>query len=438
MQDGDHQHGPRENFVPLLLIVAAVVAAALFTRTFNTVAVLASIVAMVMIHEFGHFLTAKWSGMKVTEYFLGFGPRLWSFKRGETEYGVKAIPAGGYVRISGMSSAEKVDAVDEPRTYRQQPYWQKVVVASAGSFMHFVMAFLILVILFGFLGVKPAAVIDEYPSEVTTSPARQGGLVAGDKIKSIDGIKTDDWVDVQRVVRERPNKTVEVVVERRGNQIPLSIALADRTAMPASERAVASQNGADLTTLGYLGARRANVYSTESLGESAVLSVKTMGTALQLAVNSLVDRFSPSGIESLARQVRDARSNGEARAAAQESNQPAPQTETSQDDARLVSPLGLVTFSHQAAEAGIRPVLQFLFSVNLFVGVFNLIPLLPFDGGHIAIATYEKLRSLRGRRHFVNHEKLMPLSYAVLFVLISLSLSALWLDAWYPVQDVFG
>ena len=96
-----------------------------------------------MLHELGHFATAKWAGMKVTEYFVGFGPRLWSVRRGETEYGVKAIPAGGYVRIPGFTSTEEVAPEDEPRAYRQQPFHQRIIVASAGSAMHFLIAFVL-------------------------------------------------------------------------------------------------------------------------------------------------------------------------------------------------------------------------------------------------------------------------------------------------------
>lgn len=428
-----HSHSPKENFLPLLLIVAAVVAAAVVTNTFNTVLVLFSIVLMVMIHEFGHFLTAKWSGMKVTEYFLGFGPRLWSFRRGETEYGIKAIPAGGYVRITGMSNLEKVDDEDEARTYRQQSYWKRMLVASAGSFMHFVMAFLILVLLFGVLGTRPAAVIGAYSQDIGASPARESGLVEGDRVKRIDGVEVTDWRDLQTIVGARPNQRVDVVVQRGNSELTMPVTLADRTAL--ADRV---EVGSNPQSIGYLGARRGDVYLREPFVQSLSMSATAMVDAAKLSIGALIDRFSPSGIESLARQVRDARANGQARSEAEKANAPAPVTETSEDEARLVSPLGLVNFSHQAAEAGIRPVLQFLFSVNLFVGIFNLIPLLPFDGGHMAIATYERLRSFGGRRHRVDFAKMLPLSYAVLFVLVSLGVSALWLDAWYPVQDTFG
>ena len=99
------------------------------------------IILMVMLHEFGHYWTAKRSGMKVTEFFVGFGPRLWSFTRGETEYGVKAIPAGGYVRIIGMTNMEEIDPADEPRTFRQGTPGKRLVVILAGVTVNLVIAF---------------------------------------------------------------------------------------------------------------------------------------------------------------------------------------------------------------------------------------------------------------------------------------------------------
>ena len=102
--------------------------------------VIAALIVTIALHELGHYLTAKWSGMKVTEYFLGFGPRIWSFRRGETDYGVKAIPAGAYVKIIGMNSYEEVDPADESRTYRQQSYPRRLAVAVGGSAMHFLIA----------------------------------------------------------------------------------------------------------------------------------------------------------------------------------------------------------------------------------------------------------------------------------------------------------
>src|SRR5436190_4891279 len=125
--------------------------------------VVVSIVVMIVLHELGHYIAAKKSGMKVTEFFLGFGPKLWSYRRGETEYGVKAIPAGAYVRIIGMNNLEEVPPEDEARTYRQQSYPKRLLVVSAGSGMHFLLALLCLYMLLTVTGAPSGRVFYEAP-----------------------------------------------------------------------------------------------------------------------------------------------------------------------------------------------------------------------------------------------------------------------------------
>src|SRR5207248_6378932 len=142
----------RERLVRLGYFVAIVLVLAVITGFSPFLGVIGALIAIVMLHEFGHFVTAKWSGMKVSEYFFGFGPRLWSIKKGETEYGIKAIPVGGYVRILGMNNLEKVDPADEARTYRQQSYPRRLLVAVAGSAMHFLIAFLLLIVVWAAIG----------------------------------------------------------------------------------------------------------------------------------------------------------------------------------------------------------------------------------------------------------------------------------------------
>ncbi|HEV7535868.1 MAG TPA: site-2 protease family protein, partial [Acidimicrobiia bacterium] len=154
----------------VLLLIGIVALAFLRPRLAGTIGVLAAIIAMIMLHELGHFVMAKRAGMKVTEFFLGFGPRLWSFRRGETEYGVKAIPAGGYVRIIGMSNVDVVDPADEDRTYRAKPYRDRLGVAVAGSTMHFLIAAILLFIVFagvGLPGVRPVVqqIVPDSPAQ---------------------------------------------------------------------------------------------------------------------------------------------------------------------------------------------------------------------------------------------------------------------------------
>ena len=140
----DRVKSPAGAAIELAAAAAVIMAVAVAAGAVDLLIVIACLVVMVMVHEAGHLLAAKRGGMKVTEYFLGFGPRLWSFKRGETEYGIKAFPFGGYVKIPGMTNLEEVDPADEPRTYRQQPFHARLLVAVAGSAMHFLMAFVLL------------------------------------------------------------------------------------------------------------------------------------------------------------------------------------------------------------------------------------------------------------------------------------------------------
>jgi len=186
--------GTWRQLAPVVGLLVAIVVAAVATQTFGVVGFVLAILAVVMAHEGGHFIAAKLSGMKVTEFFVGFGPRLWSMRKGETEYGVKAIPLGGYVKIIGMSNLERdIDPADESRTYRQQSYPKRMIVAAAGIAMHFVIAVIVLTFAWSVVGVP------NYNGATTTvgdisrlsngqSPAQKAGFEVGDKIVSYDGV----------------------------------------------------------------------------------------------------------------------------------------------------------------------------------------------------------------------------------------------------------
>ncbi len=157
---------------------------------------------MIVLHEFGHFVTAKRAGMKVTEFFVGFGPRVWSVTKGETTYGIKALPLGGYCRIIGMTNVEKVDPADEPRAYRNQPTWRRLTVALAGSFVHFLLAFVMLLVLFSARATSATSSPTRRPAtrsrRSTASPrarARRSwpGLRPGDRIVAVDGRHFPTW-----------------------------------------------------------------------------------------------------------------------------------------------------------------------------------------------------------------------------------------------------
>lgn len=408
----------RAALVRLLVVVVAGLLAAVVTGTTKTVAVMLAIVAMIMLHELGHFLTAKWADMKVTEYFLGFGPRLWSVRRGETEYGVKAIPAGGYVKIIGMSNLEEVDAADEARAYRSKPYWRRLSVGVAGSAMHFLIAFALLWALNGVTGtVRPNAPIEVGSvSRLATgqSPAERAGLQVGDRLISYDGRPVENWEDVRSYIQAHPNSPVRFTVERDGRrlelvatpvdlstlggQVPDGVALPDRPTgfLGVAPRAAAEKAG-PITALGR---------AAQDLGNYSVLTVKALGGIFSFdGVRSYADQLSGSG-----------------------------PTTPSEGETRFLSPVGLTRIAGEAADAGIAPVLFLLASINIFVGIFNLIPLLPLDGGHVAIATYERLRSRRGRPYHADVAKLMPVTYAVFLLLVFVGLTSLYLDIARPLN----
>jgi RIP metalloprotease RseP len=165
--------------------------------------------------------------MKVTEFFIGMGPRIWSFRRGEVEYGIKAIPAVAYVRIVGMTNLDEVDPVDEPRTYRQKPYRQRMLVAVAGSGMHFLLAIVLSLLLFTVWGRRDATVweIDE---PLAGSAAANAGLVAGDRILAVDGVEVDTHAEMASEVRRRPGQEVDLVIARDGEEIVVPARLGAR------------------------------------------------------------------------------------------------------------------------------------------------------------------------------------------------------------------
>lgn len=401
-----------------VLFVAALTALGVYSlNALWTAAVILGLVLMIMVHEAGHYLTAKWAGMKVTEFFLGFGPRLWSFRRGETEYGVKAVPAGGYVRIIGMHNLEEVDPADEPRTYRSKPYRHRLLVAVAGSATHFLMAFVMLVAVFAWVGIPETSdepvvgdVIDEVPASLAAdgverpSPASEAGLRPGDRILAVDSARVDAWEDVPALVGERPGDAITVRLERDG------VVSEVRTTPLAIER--------EGEEIGFLGIAPAEVSVTRPLPTSVRESASTTWDVATRSVGALGSFFSPANLSRY----------GEALFAGEEPP----------DDSRIVSPVGAARLASAAVESGLFDVLWLLVIINVFVGIMNLVPLPPLDGGHAAVATYEKIASeVTGERVQVDMARVMPVAAAVIAVLLFLGLSALWLDIVRPLDVQF-
>ena len=407
----DQDEGWRK-VAPVAVVAALAVAFSLATDSFAVLVFIVAVIAMIMLHEAGHFLTAKWSGMKVTEFFFGFGPRLWSFRRGETEYGAKAIPLGGYVKILGMSNLERdIDPADEPRTYRQQPYGRRLLVAVAGIVTHFVVALLVLTLLWTVVGVprgdKPPVTIEQL-SRLTTgqSPALDAGFQVGDRIVAYDGMAVGDDADVPAYIEARPGQPITFVVERDGRRETLVA-----TPAPITD---------DGRTVGRIGVNLGPQIETVNPAVGAVRAGRVVGELTWASIRALGSFFAPSSLRTYAELVAG--------------NPPA---DESAEETRPVSIVGVGRIAGQAAETGIFNVLNLFVVLNIFVAVFNMIPLLPFDGGHIAIATYERIRSRRGRRYHADVSKMLPVAAAVVAVLVVLGVTSIWLDIFQPPDNPF-
>ncbi|MGE0878516.1 MAG: RIP metalloprotease [Acidimicrobiia bacterium] len=399
---------PVTSWVRLAMVIAVCVALALFSP-WVFVAVMA-IAFMIFMHELGHFLTARAAGMKVTEFFIGFGPRIWSFRKGEVEYGLKAIPAGAYVRIIGMSNLEQVDPADEARTYRQKPYWRRLSVAVAGSTMHFILA---LVCLLGlFVGYGKQSEDRWFVGEVVAGSAAQiAGFELGDRIQSIDGNQLSTFAEMRPYLQTNAGKQVTVVVLRDGQPVTLTPTIGSR---------VDPTTGA---TTGFLGVGAEYERVRESVPAAVVDSFRTFGVGTWETIKGIGGIFTPAGVERITDSFKTQKPvNGVAVGTPDTTNE------------RPQSIIGIVRNSSDAAEAGLATFLGIYGSVNLAIGILNLLPTLPLDGGHVVIATYERLRSRKGKRYYADVTKMLPLAYLTVIVLVALGFVTMFLDVAKPVS----
>jgi membrane-associated protease RseP (regulator of RpoE activity) len=384
----------------LLAFVVGLVVLAVFSPGARTpLAIVLGLVLMVMLHEAGHYWAAKRAGMKVTEFFVGFGPRLWSFRRGETEYGVKAIPAGGYVRIIGMNNLEPVDPEDEPRTYRAGRYRDRLKVVLAGVTVNIIIAVLLFaVVLVGHGRAEPNTTVNLVTRD---SAAHVAGLQSGDRVVAIDGVRIDDWDELKAAIEARGAQDTVIAVERDGQLVELE-------ATPESRRGqgfLGVSPGTSYTSVGVLGAVPEALDSVKDV---------TVGT-----VEALGRLFSPSGVSDYSRNF----------------TADAPKAGSSADLERPRSIIGIVDQGSDIVGGNGWALLWLLGGISLILALFNLIPLPPFDGGHAAVVVYEWVASkVMRRRVEVDYKKLMPVAAIVLACFLTLSLSAMFLD----VREAIG
>jgi len=375
----------------------------------------------IMLHETGHFVTAKKFGMKVTQYFVGFGQTIWSTRRGETEYGVKPILVGGYVKIAGMTNMDDVDPADEARSFRRQPGWQRIIVLAAGSFMHFVLAFVLLFAVAVFIGQAnpgtsttvgtidacvPASISSACTRSDPASPARQARLKAGDKIIAVAGTPVRNWTQMGKVIRSQPaGQRIIVTVERDGH----------RRTLHASLAVVSGRHGS------YLGVSPVIVFQRSG----PVRGVSYAGSQFGQIVAG-----SAGVVASLPKAIPDLFSKNRA-------NTPGGDVTSVVGAADATGQVVAAPISWQAR---VSVVLLIIASLNIFVGLFNLLPLLPLDGGHIAVVIYERCRAwlarLLGRPDPgpVDYRRLIPVSVGVFVLLIGFSLLLITADLVNPVH----
>ncbi|MEU6236705.1 M50 family metallopeptidase [Kitasatospora sp. NPDC047058] len=409
-------------------------------------------------HELGHLSTAKLFGIRVPQYMVGFGPTVWSRRKGETEYGIKAIPLGGYIRMIGMfppgedgritkrssspfrtmiedareASYEELQEGDENRLFYTRKPWKRIIVMFAGPFMNLVLAFgLFLTVNMGFgqptslptIGsvsqciVKAGQSTDVCPADAPPTPAHQVGLKQGDKVLSFDGDRIRDYDQLQADIRKSAGRTVPVVVERDGQQLTLTPTIAvnavqkfDGNNMPVKGETVEA---------GFLGftPKRAVVQQTfgqsldrmYDMGENGVKSLAALPGKIPGLWNAVVDD-APRDPDSPIGMVGAARVSGE-------------------------------VFSLDIpGSQRIAFFVNLLAGINLSLFLFNMLPLLPLDGGHIAGAVWESVRR-RFAQLFKRPDpgpfdvaRLMPLAYVVASIFIGFTLLVLVADLVNPVK----
>lgn len=406
-----------------------------------------TIMISVSLHEAGHMVTAKRFGMKVTKYFVGFGPTIFSWRRGETEYGLKAIPLGGFCKIVGMTPQDDdVEPEDQPRAMWRFPVWKRTIVMSAGSITHFLLALAAAWVVAFTLGLPNTA----YPSttaaqlkekayievadctwvtvptdgQTTCTPGQNGaiagpayaaGLRSGDLITKVGTTAVSTYGQLTEAIRTQQAGAVDFEFVRDGQTMtkPVTLVSADR-------KPVDDDNGPTTkVAIAGLGWDGDSVPGTIKYNVGSAVP-GTLNYGWYIVENTFTSLGKiPQKVPALWHSL----------------------TGSERDPDTPISVVGASRLGGEAIEHGVPELfLNIFITLNIFIGIFNLLPLLPLDGGHIAIAWFERARSwLYGRLHKpdpgrVDYYKLMPITYAVILIGGAFTLLTVTADIVNPIQ----
>lgn len=374
---------------------------------FGILAFVVALLFSVMVHEFGHYITARKFGMWVSEFFVGFGKRIWSVQRGETEFGVKAIPAGGYCKIEGMAPNDEMPEGEENRAFYKASSGKKLIVLGAGSFLHFVLGFVLLFTLFAGIGTNQ--VLPVISEVVPNSAAQAAGIQAGDEILAINGTKVREWYKDVEVIRSSQGADLSLEIDRNGQRLTI-VTNARLTEIDGTKRYV-------LGIINDVGLKRSGLLL--SLKNSAIVT-KDFLTESVKSLGKLPEKVPALWGATVRGEERDA--NG------------------------LVGVVGVARVSGEAVGSDtltpmerLATFILIVASLNIFVGIFNLLPILPLDGGHMAVAIADEIRALfarlrgRPRPAPIDVTVLTPITMVVFVVLATLTLLLLVADVINPV-----
>ena len=364
----------------------------------NGILTIVFLTVFVVMHEYGHYISARRSKIAVSEFFVGFGPKIFSFKKNNTEYGLKAIPLGGYVKIPGMDESEDTTGYKDSEVFHNAKWTTKFYIAISGILVNFLTAWLILFAILSTNGINvPTLEIADIGESVegnVNSPSMNAGLMPGDVIVEFSGIQVDSWDELVSIIEVNPSEQVQISYLRNGQLIESNTYLEVRTL--------------NNNQVGYLGVTPAIV--NEKIGiVTAVKNTTILEAQMTVAaVDGIITLFSPDNIKTLLGTY---------------TGQEVP------DEVRPLSPIGLAQAGNQIAADSYVNLFSLLAFVNIFLAVFNALPFVPLDGGRVVLALIE---GITGKK--VSDRKLYPLAAAVVAIFIFLGITAFYLDITQPIR----